>query len=246
MRNLPRHSKHPHQDHHDSLKMPKARTYSFPEYGQDVEEEYLRPYSNTRRENALTYPSDARTQATRSSNAYQDQFSLSDHTLVDDRHSLPLETRSSRSGSTTDRRAAVVPVSRSQKRTGRAESNATSPPPSEDHRTVCRRKKPQIPKPTVSIDLLTISANGPPLETHLRNTKGNLHIKHLRIEDETAASAKNSSHGRSRRRRSQPRQAEKETESVSKLTRICEVACVASLALQWWEYRHWKNEKSEE
>lgn len=242
--NLPCRFNYPHQVHHDSLKMPEARTYSCPKYGHDVKNEHLRPYSNTRHANTLTYPSYARTQATRSCNAYQKQFSLSDHTLVDDRHSLPLESRSWRSGSTTDRRAPVVPVSRSQNRTRRAENTATSPPPTEDHRTVSRHKKPQIPKPTVSIDLLTISANGAPLETHLRNTKGNVHIKHLRIEDERAASPKDFSHRRSSRRRSRPRQAEKETESVSKLTRICELACVASLALQWKEYREWKNERS--
>lgn len=226
--------------------MPQARTYSYPEDGHDVKNEYRRRNSNTRHANAHTSPSYAQTQATRSSKASQDQFSLSDHTLVKDRYPIPLDTRSWRSSSTADRRDLVLPITRSQKRTGRAESHTTSPPTTEDHRAVSRHQNPQSPNPTVSIDLLTISANGPPLETHLRNTKGNVHIRHLRIEDEIAASAKNLSHRRSRRRRSRSRRAEKETESVSKLTRICELACVASLALQWKEYRESKNEKSQE
>lgn len=94
----------------------------------------------------------------------------------------------------------------------------------------------------VYIDRLTVSANGPPLETHFRNTKGNVHIKYLRIEDQTVESI----HGRPRRRRARPKEIEKELESVSKLTRACELACVGSLLLQLKEYREYKKEREKE
>lgn len=197
--------------------MPNSRTYSHLEYGLDGGNEYPRQYSNTRR---VTYPSYAPTQASRSSREYQDRFSLSDHTLVDEHPSI----RSRTSSSIAHSRDVVLPISRPAehfKSIARA-----SPPIDEDPH---RRKSP---REMIYIEQLTISADGPPLETHLRNTEGNVHIKHLRVEDTP-----------SKRRKSRSRQVEKESESVSKLTRMCEVACVVSLLLQWKEYREYRKER---
>jgi hypothetical protein len=111
----------------------------------------------------------------------------------------------------------------------------------DNHSTAKRRKKTKKPKNTVYIETLTISANGPPLETHLKNTKGPVHIRQLKIEDDTVVSSNRASHKSSRRRRSRREPAEKETEGISKLTRVCELACVASLILQYVEYKSKKS-----
>ena len=226
--------------------MPKSRRYSYPEDDVAREDEYLRPYSNTRPTRVSTYPSYA--PATRSSNSYENQFSSSDHTLVDDRLP-PLENRTRTSGSITSYRDPVEPASLSRRRTGSTSNDGTPASPSEDNYYSSRRhKKTRKPKDMVYIDRLTISANGPPLETHLRNTKGNVHIKHLRIEDETAASTTQSSYRRSGRRRSSShsKQSENVSEGVSKLTQVCELATVAALVLQWKEYRADKKERDKE
>ena len=230
--------------------MPRSRRYSCPEDKVSREDEYLLPYSNTRPTRVSTYPSYAPTQATRSSNAYEYDFSSSDHTLVDERLP-PLESRTRRSGSIINYRDPVEPTSLSRRRTGSMSNDGTPASPIEDSyssSSTRRRKKTRKPKDMVYIDKLTISANGPPLETHLRNTKGNVHIKHLRIEDETSASAAQSSHRRSGRRRSSShsKQAEKVSEGVSKLTQVCELATVAALVLQWKEYRADKKERDKE
>lgn len=218
--------------------MQNSRMYGDPQYDLHAQNEYVEPYSDDRRASASTYPSYAPTQARRSSKTHDNRFSLSSRTLVDD-YDPGLETRSWRSGSVSERRDVALPTRLSMQTTDhRRGTAATFSPIGEDSNTTSRRKKKKKSKDVVYIETLTIPANGPSLETHLRNTKGNVHIKHLRIEDETAISPTHSSHRKSKReRRSRPRQAEKESESVSKLTRVCELATVAALVLQWKEYK---------
>jgi hypothetical protein len=222
--------------------MPSSRTYSHLEYGVDGENDYRGQYSNTRR---ATYPLCEPTQASRPSRAWEDPFSLSDHTLVED-YNDPLESRSWRSSSTADRQDAILPISRSMRRSERTKSrntrSATLSSTDHDLFPTNIRRNSSSQTDMVYIDRLTIPANGPPLDTHLRNTKGNVHIKHLRIEDETADSTSR----RPRRRRSRTKEKEKEPESISKLTRVCELACVVSLLLQFKEYREYKKEREKE